>query len=63
MQGDIEKELKLDLSFIKNKKGTIIFNGGGNEEPSFNSKVFNMPTADALNVTLKGNDGFVAVFE
>jgi hypothetical protein len=59
----IEKELKLDLSFIKNKKGTIISAGSANEEPSFNLKTFNMPSSGEMNIILKGNDGFVAVFE
>jgi len=58
-----EKELKLDLSFIKSKKGTIISAGNDNEEPSFNSKIFNIPSSGEMNIIIKGNDGFVAVFE
>ncbi len=58
-----QKELKLDLSFIKNRKGTIISTGNDNEEPSFNLKTFNIPPTGQMNIILKGNDGFVAVFE
>ena len=58
-----QKELKLDLSFIKNKKGTIISTGSDNGEPSFNSKAFNVPSTGEMSIILKGNDGFVAVFE
>ena len=60
---NIEKELKLDLSFIINKKGTIISTGNDNEELSFNSKILNIPSEGEMNILVKGNDGFVAVFE
>ncbi|HOX81808.1 MAG TPA: glycoside hydrolase family 97 catalytic domain-containing protein [Chryseolinea sp.] len=59
-----EKQLTLDLSFLKNKKGNIIASGNENDgEPSFSSSTLYVPEIGKLNITLKGNDGFVAVFE
>jgi len=55
------KDISLDLSFLKNKKGAFI--GSGNDtEPSFNSNTISVPVDGKVNVTLKGNDGFVIVF-
>jgi len=61
---NVEKKLSLDLSFIKNKKGQVI--GSGNavgNEPSFTTNTVAVPASGKINVTLKGNDGFVAVYE
>ena len=59
-----EKQLALDLSFLKNKKAEFISSGNiQQEEPSFNLKNFVLPSTGKMNITLKGNDGFVAVFE
>lgn len=58
-----EKQLTLDLSFIKNKKCDLITSGAvDNEEPSFNFATAVVPSSGKMNVTLKANDGFVAVF-
>jgi hypothetical protein len=61
---NIEKSLTLDLSFLKNKKGSLLVSGNttGNE-PSFAQKPVVLPSTGKLNITLKANDGFVAVFE
>jgi hypothetical protein len=59
-----EKKLTLDLSFLKNKKGAVIASGDKNlDEPSFHTTTLTVPSSGKLNITLKGNDGFVAVFE
>ncbi|HEY5970287.1 MAG TPA: glycoside hydrolase family 97 catalytic domain-containing protein [Chitinophagaceae bacterium] len=61
---NINKELTLDLSFLKNKKGQLIVSGVENkDEPSFDVKNIVIPVSGKMNITLKGNDGFVAVFE
>jgi hypothetical protein len=59
-----EKQLTLDLSFLQNKKGMLIISGSDNaDESSFNQKNITIPSAGKINITLKGYDGFVAVFE
>ncbi|HET7899052.1 MAG TPA: glycoside hydrolase family 97 catalytic domain-containing protein, partial [Flavisolibacter sp.] len=59
-----EKNLSLDLSFLKNKKGSLIASGQATgDEPSFEQKQVVLPPSGQLAVSLKGNDGFVAVFE
>lgn len=61
---NVEKQLTLDLSFIKNKKGELITTKSGElDEPSFQSAPVVVPATGKMNVTLKGNDGFVGVFE
>jgi hypothetical protein len=60
---DTEKTLSLDLSFLKNKKGTIIMDGDGTQDVSLNKEVLAIPATGTTPVTLKGNGGFVAVFE
>ena len=61
---NINKDITLDLSFLKNKKGQIISSGPENkDEPSFTVKSMTIPASGKMNVTLKGNDGFVAVFK
>ncbi len=58
-----EKNLSLDLSFLKNKKGQLIASGKANgDEPSFDLKKIAIPSDGKLDITLKGNDGFVMVF-
>jgi hypothetical protein len=58
-----EKQLTLDLSFLQNKKGILITSGNDNaDEPSFNQKNINIPSTGKIDITLKSNDGFVAVF-
>ena len=61
----IEKPLTLDLSFLKNKKATLISSGNnsGGDEPSFDQKNIIIPATGKMEITLKKNDGFVAVFE
>jgi len=61
----IEKPLTLDLSFLKNKKATLIAsrNNVGGDEPSFDQKSIVVPATGKMEITLKKNDGFVAVFE
>jgi hypothetical protein len=59
-----EKQLTLDLSFLQNKKGILITSGNDNaDEPSFNQKNITIPSTGKIDISLKGNDGFVAVFE
>lgn len=60
-----EKELTLDLAFLQNKKVELIASGNDltGTEPSFDLKHFTLPATGKMNITLKGNDGFVAVFE
>ena len=61
----IEKTLTLDISFLKNKKATLIVSGNSTngDEPSFDQKNIVVPANGKMEITLKGNDGFVAVFE
>jgi Glycoside hydrolase 97. len=59
-----DKELTLELSFLKNRKGQLISSGNDfKDEPSFDVKSIVIPASGKTNVLLKGNDGFVAVFE
>ncbi|MEO6232571.1 MAG: glycoside hydrolase family 97 catalytic domain-containing protein [Ferruginibacter sp.] len=61
---NLEKNLSLDLSFLKNKKGKLIASGmASSDEPSFEQKDIIVPSSGKMTVTLKGNDGFTAVFE
>jgi len=62
---NIEKPLTLDLSFLKNKKATFISSGTSTngDEPSFDQKNIVVPANGKMEITLKKNDGFVAVFE
>lgn len=61
---NVEKQLTLDLSFLKNYKGELITSGAQeNEEPSFQATSIILPKAGNLTITLKGNDGFVVVFK
>jgi hypothetical protein len=58
-----ERQLTLDLSFLKNKKGQLIVSGdAATDEPSFSSTPVEIPASGKMNITLKANDGFVAVF-
>jgi hypothetical protein len=60
----VEKSLTLDLSFLKNKKGNLLASGNATgNEPSFEQKHVVLPSTGKMNITLKANDGFVAVFE
>jgi alpha-glucosidase len=60
-----EKQLTLDLSFLKNKKGQLIASSGTGmtDEPSFALTSVKLSASGKLNVTLKANDGFVATFD
>ena len=61
---NINKELTLDVSFLKNKNGRLIISGvENNDEPTFDVKKIVIPVSGKMNITLKGNDGFVAVIE
>ena len=61
---NINKELTLDLSFLKNKNGQLIVSGVENkDEPSFEVKKIVITVSGKMNITLKANDGFVAVIE
>ncbi len=61
---NVEKQLTLDLSFLKNYQGELITSGAQiNDEPSFQKTAIILPKDGKLNITLKGNDGFVAVFK
>ena len=60
----IEKQLSLDLSFLKNKTGQIISSGKNDDGyNSFDNKAIKIPEDGNLKLDLKGNDGFVIVFE
>lgn len=53
------KELTLDLSFLKNKKAMLVGSDDNNQtEPVFQWKPFNIGSGK-INVSLKGNDGFI----
>jgi alpha-glucosidase len=57
------KQLSLDISFLKNRKGRMITAGeDSNTESLFDLKTLTVPVSGKLNITVKGNDGFVAVF-
>jgi alpha-glucosidase len=60
-----ERNITMNLSFLKNKRGKIISSGTGlaQDEPSFAINSFTMPTTNQFTLSLKGNDGFVIVFE
>jgi hypothetical protein len=61
---DVEKDLVLDLSFLKGKKGNLIQTGTGvKDEVSFQAKKITVPANGKIKMSVKGNDGFVAVFE
>ena len=62
---DVEKNLLLDLSFLKNKKATLIASSDSStgDEPSFDRKIIIVPATGKMEITLKKNDGFVALFE
>jgi len=62
---DVEKNLTLDLSFFKNRKATLIAstNSSTGDEPSFDQKPIIVPSTGKMEITLKKNDGFIAVFE
>lgn len=61
---NIKKELTLDLSFLANRKGELIASGDDDTvEPSFTNASTHVPAEGKIKVTLKGNDGFVAVFK
>ncbi len=61
---DVEKTLSLDLSFLKTKKGILITTETGTKnEVSFAKKNTVVPANGKVEITVKGNDGFVAVFE
>ena len=60
----IEKALALDLAFLKNRKGKLIASGNvAGDEPSFEQQQVVLSPAGKLNITVKANDGFVAVFD
>ncbi len=61
---DIEKNLSLDLSFLKGRKATWITTGTGEKNVvSFATKNETVPSNGKIECTVKGNDGFVAAFE
>ena len=61
---DAEKHLSLDVSFLKSRTGTFITTETGiKNEVSFAENKMMIPANGKLEITLKGNDGFVAVFE
>ena len=58
-----EKRLSLDLSFVNYKKASIIASGEETDEPSFRSADVDLSPTGRMNIMLKGNDGFVAIFK
>lgn len=61
----IDKSLDLDLGFLKGKKAELITTGAAtsNDEPAFEQKKIALPASGKMTISLKGNDGFIAVFE
>jgi alpha-glucosidase len=58
-----EKELTLDLSFLKGKVGEIISSASDKkDEPSFETKKLTVPANGKVTISVRGNDGFVSVF-
>jgi len=58
------KQLNLNLSFLKNKVGSIISSGTSDDGyNSFDQKKLTVSADGTAKVDLKQNDGFVAVFE
>jgi alpha-glucosidase len=58
-----EKELTLDLSFLKGKAGEIISSASDRkDEPSFETNKLTVPAKGKVTISLRGNDGFVALF-
>jgi len=58
------RDITMDLSFFKNKKGQLISSGSdAGQEPSFVINNVSVPTNNQFKVSLKGNDGFVIIFE
>jgi hypothetical protein len=61
---NMSKDITLDLSFLKNKKGQLISSGIQNgDEPSFDIRTISIPGNGKLDITLKANDGFVAIIQ
>jgi hypothetical protein len=62
---NVEKQLSLDLSFLKRRKGTVIISGAENTsgEPSFDAGKRKLPKSRKIDIKLKAHDGFVAVFK
>lgn len=59
-----EKNLTLDLSFLKNKKSVYIGAGDNANEPvSFSTSNITVPDNGKVDIKVKANDGFVMVFE
>ncbi|MFN3664880.1 MAG: glycoside hydrolase family 97 catalytic domain-containing protein [Sediminibacterium sp.] len=57
------KDLSLDLSFLKNKKATLICTGDTNQtETSFQSKELSLASGQ-VNISLKANDGFIIIIQ
>jgi hypothetical protein len=50
---------------LKNRKATLIAspNSSTGDEPSFDQKTIIVPSTGKMEITLKKNDGFIAVFE
>jgi alpha-glucosidase len=58
-----EKQLTLDLSFLKGKVGEVISSASDSKtEPSFETKKLSVPANGNITISVRGNDGFVAVF-
>ena len=62
---DVAKTLTLDLSFLKNKKANLTFSSGdaAGDEATFGQRTLAVPSSGKVDISLKKNDGFVAVFE
>jgi hypothetical protein len=58
----VDTVLHLDLSFLKGKKGQMIFSPGGLLANEFKQKELKIPANGKLEITLHGNDGFTASF-
>ncbi|MBN8650033.1 MAG: glycoside hydrolase family 97 catalytic domain-containing protein [Cytophagales bacterium] len=61
---NVEKQLTLDLSFLKNRKGELIESATSKtDDLVFQTTSITVPASGNINVILKGNDGFVIVFK
>jgi len=57
-----QRDLSLNLAFLANKKANLIFSEGS-AEVNLKSKEITVGSDGKLGLSLKGNDGFVLVFE
>lgn len=61
---NVAKQLRLKLDFLKDKKGELIASASTETDaPAFQTTSVTISESGDLNVSMKGNDGFVIVFK